>query len=94
MPIFTASSALVGVCITVISIVRTFPNPKAIGTWVDDVLAVDAMLFLISCALAYGVLRSRDARRIHRLETAADIVFLAALGGMVTVCATVVWELA
>ena len=37
-------------------------------TLADDLLAADALLFLISCLLSHWALRSRGPRRMHRLE--------------------------
>lgn len=88
--IFTASAALVGVCLTVISIVRSITN-GFIHHLVDDVLAVDAMVFLVSCLLSYGALRTRRRRRRHSLETSADVVFLVGLCVLVFACGMIVW---
>ncbi len=89
--IFTASSALVGVCLTVISIVRSFTETHKIQTMVDDVLAVNALIFLCACLLSYCALRTRSSRRMHRVESAADTAFLVGLGGMVMACGMIVW---
>ena len=89
--IFTASSALVGVCLTVISIVGRIGEGKLIHRLVDDLLAVDAMIFLASCLFSYGALRVRGKRRMHRLETVADIVFIIGMFGLVLACAMIVW---
>ena len=88
--IFTASAALVGVCLTVISIVRTI-TAGFVHHLVDDVLAVDAMIFLISCLLSYGALRARGRGRPHRLETSADTVFISGLCVLVFACGMIVW---
>lgn len=89
--IFTASAAMVGVCLTVISIVRTMASGAAIHRLVDDLLAVNAAMFLASCLLSYGALRVRYRKRSSRLEGIADVVFLVALFGLVVACATIVW---
>ena len=89
--IFTASAALVGVCLTVISIVRSISKERTINGLVDDLLAVDAMIFLGSCLLSYFALRSRKKSRVHHLETSADLVFLLGLFGLVAACALIVW---
>ena len=89
--IFTASAALVGVCLTVISIVRSITAGHAIHRLVDDLLAVNAMMFLGSCLLSYFALRARKRQRRHRLETAADFVFLFGLFGLVFASAMIVW---
>lgn len=89
--IFTASAAMVGVCITVISIVGQITRGSFLHRAVDDLLAVGAMVFLGSCLLSYAALRSRGERRMRRLETAADTVFILGLLLLVVVCALIVW---
>jgi hypothetical protein len=77
--IFTASAAMVGVCLTVIGILRVVISLRKEDLLGDDLLAVNSMLYLASCLLSYWALRTRSVRRNHRLEQIADIVFLAAL---------------
>lgn len=89
--IFSASAAMVGVCLTVISIVQTFTRSREVQTLVDDVLALNALVFLCACLLSYWALRTRSIRRMHRVEAAADIVFLLGLGGTVCACGMIVW---
>jgi len=89
--IFTASAALVGVCLTVISIVGPITEGSLLHRGVDDLLAVDAMVFLGSCLLSYGALRVRRKGRSHQLETFADVIFLSGLLLLVVACGMVVW---
>ena len=89
--IFSASAAMVGVCLTVISIVQTFTRSQLVQTLVDDVLAVNALIFLSACLLSYWALRTRSLRRMHRVESAADITFLIGLAGTVCACGMLVW---
>ena len=85
--IFTVSSAMVGVCLTVIGLVRVVITLGKADTIADDLLAGDALLFLVSCFISYAALRSGRARRMHRLETFADGVFILAMILMVAICA-------
>jgi uncharacterized membrane protein YqjE len=85
--IFTVSSAMVGVCLTVIGLVRVVITLGKADSVADDLLAGDALLFLVSCFLSYGALRARGVRRMHRLERVADGVFILAMLVMVAVCA-------
>ena len=85
--IFTVSSAMVGVCLTVIGLVRVVITLGKADTLADDLLAGDALLFLISCFLSYAALRSRGVRRMHRIERASDAVFIVAMLVMVAICA-------
>jgi hypothetical protein len=57
--IFTASAALVGVCLTVIGLLRVIAQLKRTGSFGDDLVAFDALLFLLSCGLSYWALRTR-----------------------------------
>jgi uncharacterized membrane protein len=85
--IFTVSSAMVGVCLTVIGLVRVVITLGTADTIADDLLALDALLFLTSCFLSYAALRSRGIRRMHRIERTADAVFILAMLVMVAICA-------
>lgn len=85
--IFTVSSAMVGVCLTVIGLVRVVITLGKADTIADDLLASDALLFLISCFLSYAALRSRGIRRMHKIERTADAVFILAMIVMVAICA-------
>src|ERR1700748_783143 len=77
--IFTVSSAMVGVCLTVIGLIRVVITLGRADTLADDFLAGDALLFLISCLLSYWALRSRSANRMYRLDKIADVSFMLAL---------------
>jgi len=91
--IFTVSSAMVGVCLTVIGLIRVVITLGTANTLADDFLAGDAMLFLISCLLSYWALRSRSLRRMHRLEKVADGIFILAMIGMVVICALITYTI-
>ncbi len=91
--IFTVSSAMVGVCLTVIGLIRVVITLGRADTLADDLLAGDALLFLIACLLSYWALRSRSLRRMHRLEKIADGIFILAMIGMVIVCALITYTI-
>jgi uncharacterized membrane protein YqjE len=91
--IFTVSSAMVGVCLTVIGLIRVVITFGRADTLADDLLAGDALLFLISCLLSYWALRSRSLRRMHRLEKIADGIFILAMIGMVIICALITYTI-
>ena len=91
--IFTVSSAMVGVCLTVIGLIRVVITLGTADTLADDLLAADALLFLVSCLLSYWALRSRGLRRMHRLEKIADGIFIVAMIVMVVVCAMITYTI-
>lgn len=90
--IFSTSAAMVGVCLTVIGIFQ-IGSLKAIGSFSDNILAIDALAFLFSCILSYIVLRTRNPIRRDLLERIADSTFIAALGLMAVVCILIAYEL-
>ncbi len=90
--IFTVSSAMVGVCLTVIGLIRVVITLGKADTITDDFLAADALLFLVSCLLSYWALRSRGVRRMHRIERVADAIFIIAMIGMVAICALITYS--
>ena len=89
--IFSVSAALVGVCLTVISVVRVVITTTKINTVADDILAADALLFLTSCLLAYSAMRSRTEKGMRLVERAADTVFIIGLLLMAIVCALITY---
>src|SRR5215831_18450681 len=91
--IFTVSSAMVGVCLTVIGLIRVVITLGRADTLADDFLAADALLFLVSCLLSYWALRSRGLHRMHRLAKIADGIFIVAMIGMVGVCALITYTI-
>src|SRR5205814_5131402 len=91
--IFTVSSAMVGVCLTVIGLIRVVITFGRADTLADDFLAADALLFLISCLLSYWALRSRSVRRMHPLEKIADGIFILAMISMVIICALITYTI-
>src|SRR5947207_8032107 len=84
--IFTVSSAMVGVCLTVIGLIRVVITLGKADTVADDLLAVDAFLFLLASLLSYSALRTRSKRRMHRRERIADGIFILAMILMVVIC--------
>ncbi|MEO8615276.1 MAG: hypothetical protein ABI600_09060 [Luteolibacter sp.] len=91
--IFTVSAGMVGVCLTVIGILRVVITARKIDTAADDLLAADAVLFLVSCLLSYWALRTRSLRRMHRVERVADTIFISALLFMVVICGFITYAL-
>lgn len=91
--IFSVSAALVGVCLTVIGLIRVVISTSKVETFVDELLAADAVLFLTSCLLSYWALRTRSLHRMHRVERVADAIFLVGLFLMVLSCGFVAYAI-
>ena len=81
--ILPVSATMVGVCMTVISVVQLIPKSR-VSSLVDATLALDNLLFLMSAGLSYYSIRHPD--KLDRLERWADGIFMTAL--LVMVCAS------
>jgi NADH:ubiquinone oxidoreductase subunit 4 (subunit M) len=91
--IFSSSAMMMGLCLTVISLMDNRDKEGRLTTMVDDLLAFDALFFLASCFLSYTALRSRHLRRMRHVETVADIIFLVGMSIMAAACALLVWTM-
>jgi hypothetical protein len=75
--ILPTSGAMLGVCMTVISIVKLTQSNRGIAYWVDDLLALDALIFLGSSIFSYLSIRSNSKK--FYFEDIADKIFMLAL---------------
>lgn len=91
--IFQVSAALVGVCLTVLGLLRIVRRLRPVGTIADEMLTLNALVFLGSCMMAYAALRVPSSARRKKLEHVADAVFLGGLGLMTLLCALIAYEL-
>ena len=89
--ILPTSATMVGVCITVISIVRVMEIHGAVTSIIDDIVALDSAMFLVATILSYVSLRSPQSG--GRVERFADLVFLAGLAVMVLASFLLAWQL-
>jgi hypothetical protein len=78
--ILPTSATMVGVCMTVIGIIA-LTKRAGLGTYVDELLACDSAIFLLSVASSY--LSIRSPRLAARLESVSDALFLLGLATMV-----------
>ena len=90
----SVSAGMVGVCLTVIGLLRVVITLRKTDTFADDLLAFDAFLFLVACLSAYWALRTRGTQRMHRVERFADTIFILALVLMAVICGVVTYAIA
>ena len=88
--ILPAAATMVGVCVTVISLVQLVPK-NAIAPWVDELMAVDTVVFLASTWLSYWTIRHK--KNAENFERIADWLFLGGLSVMVFVSILVAFDL-
>ena len=89
--IFSVSAGMVGVCLTVISLINVGSGIRNVSTLGDDLTAADALVFILSCYLSYRAMKTQDRRKRLSLEKATDRLFLFGLALMVAVCFFVVY---
>ena len=90
--IFSVSAGMIGVCLTVISLINLGNKIRNSRTLGDDLTALDALVFILSCYLSYVAMKTKDRSRRLSLEKAADRIFLTGLLLMVAVCLFVVYS--
>lgn len=91
--IFGISAAMVGVCFTVLGLFSIFHAIKNVQTFIDELTAIDAVLFLLCCFLSYMAIRTKDRKYRAKLEKTADVFFLMALTFIVAIAMLLVFEL-
>jgi len=90
--ILSVSGTLVGVCLTVIGLIRTVERLKGFRTIEDELLAIDSLTFLFAGLASYLALRSRTQNGYRRFERIADGWFLIGLTFMAAVCCLIAYE--
>lgn len=85
--IMTTSATMVGVTMTIVSIVN-LAAPSARGGIADEILAIDALVFLASVITSYLSLRQHDVERADVIERYADRLFII---GMVLLVGAGLW---
>ena len=92
--IFTSSSVMVGVCLTVVGILRVVVTLRSEDVLGDDLLTINTMIYLLSALVSYWALRTRSRKRNHRLEYVADGLFLLGMVFTVVNTAFITWAMA
>lgn len=88
--IFPVSATMVGVCMTVISLIQLIPKDN-ISPWADNLLAIASLAFLASVMLSYWSIRHKED--LLHIERYADRLFLLGMSVMVFVSFLVAFEL-
>jgi hypothetical protein len=86
------SVAMIGVCLTGVSILNVDQDINDANTYVDDLLAIDSFVFLTSYLLSYWVVRvmTKGDRNIQRVGDIANAVFLIGMIFLAIVCGSIV----
>jgi hypothetical protein len=89
--VFSVSAAMVGVCLTVIQLIQMNTAQKP-NTIVDEILAIDSIVFMIACVFSFLALKSKRHSRLKKiLGNIGDACFLLAISTMVIAITLVVY---
>lgn len=89
--VFAVSAGMVGVCLTSIGILRLLSAQASTETICDNLLAVDALAFVLACGFAFWSIRTTEPGMRQRLRFAMDFMFLTGLVGMTAICALIAY---
>ncbi|MGH8596111.1 MAG: hypothetical protein ACREXT_05585 [Gammaproteobacteria bacterium] len=92
--VFAISAAMVGVCLTAIGILRLLTGQSRIQTIGDEMLAADAVLFVLCCFLSFWSFKTSYDRTRRIVRVIVDSLFMLALSIMVMVCAIIAYAIA
>ena len=93
MHVFAVSAAMVGVCLTAIGILRLVAAQTQAQTVGDELLAIDAVLFVVCTSLAFWSFKTHRPTARRRLRVVVDALFLLGLAGMASICALIAYAL-
>jgi hypothetical protein len=91
MHVFAVSAGMVGVCLTAIGLLGLIASQTKVQTLGDELLAVDAMLFVVCAFLAFWSFKTNEPSVRRRLRLMVDTLFLAGLAGMGGICAIIAY---
>jgi hypothetical protein len=90
--LFSVSSAMLGVCLTAISLIMVVENLSQFRTICDGLLAGDALLFVAATLLSYLAMRTHHPSVSRSCHRAADSTMLIGLIFMALVCVFLVFS--
>jgi hypothetical protein len=93
MHVFTVSAGMVGVCMTAIGLLRLIASQTKVQTLGDDLLAINAIVFVICAFLAFWSFKAKSPKLCERLQLIADTLFLIGLAGMGLICAVIAYAI-
>lgn len=92
LTVLSVSSGMVGVCLTAIGLIGIIKSMNKVEILVDDMLAVGAVLFMVTALLSFFGMRTRLSQTWRGLARTIDILFCLALVLVVVATAMLTWE--
>jgi hypothetical protein len=89
--LLSVSASLAGLCIAALGFMEYGTPEAALRTYADEVIALDALLFVCCVYLILWALRTASLARARRLSRMVDIVFLLSLTTMLVASGYIVY---
>jgi hypothetical protein len=77
--LLSVTASLAGLCIAALGFLEASDNPGLEGSYADELIAIDAILFVSCVYLVLWALRTQSVTRAHVLSRIVDVIFLFAL---------------
>lgn len=92
LTVLSVSSGMVGVCLTAIGLIGIIKSLNKVEVLVDDMLAVGAVMFMVTSLLSFFAMRTRLSHFWRGMTRTIDILFCLALVLVVAATAMLTWE--
>jgi len=89
--LLAVSTGMVGVCLTAISLIGIFKSHSKLDTVLDEIVAVDSLLYVAVCLLIFLALRTPLKKRSSALALTVDLIFSLALILTAIACGLLAW---
>lgn len=93
LTVFSVSAGMVGVCLTAIGLIQVMEHLKQLSTLCDEILVVDALLFLASSIFSYWALHHRMRKHYRRMRFFVDSLMMGGIVMMAVICALIAWTI-
>lgn len=93
LTVFSVSAGMVGVCLTAIGLVQVMEHLKNVSTLCDEILVLDALLFLNACIFSYWAMHHRLRNHYRRLRLTVDTLLMLGIVMMVVICGMIAYSL-
>jgi hypothetical protein len=91
LAMLSVASGMAGVCATAIGLIGIVKRLTPIELVVDDLFALGALLFLFVTGLSFVCLRTRLAKKSHRMVLIIDFAFFLGLATVVIASVMLTW---
>jgi hypothetical protein len=91
--LLSVTASLAGLCVAALGFLEAADRPALERSYADELIAVDAFLFVGCVYLIMWALRTRIAKRALVLSRIIDVVFLVALTTLIADSAYIVFNL-